>query len=194
MPHLLAPHIEALLREAYVQAGVQHLGLRYYPLAVTHHLGVSDDLSPRMNAYMLGRVSDRAVVQPTFSRRASRYRYMREWEAIASMFETDFGPHPAAAAPPPAARAAAADRVEGMGLEAAADMAIAPSDGDEWRRTSALRIVKYYGGAPDGDEGAAITNLSYGRARYGGRASDTGRLICAQPHTSHPAPSPLPQV
>ena len=82
------------------------------------------------------------------------------------MFETDFGPHPAAAAPPPAARAAAADRVEGMGLEAAADVAIAPSDGDEWRRTSALRIVKYYGGAPDGDEGAAITNLSYGRARY----------------------------
>ena len=119
---------------------------------------------------------------------------MREWEAIAAMFETDFGPHPAAAAPPPAARAAAADRVEGMGLEAAADVAIAPSDGDEWRRTSALRIVKYYGGAPDGDEGAAITNLSYGRARYGGRASDTGRLICAQPHTSHPAPSPLPQV
>jgi len=51
VPHLLAPHIEALLREAYVQAGVQHLGLRYYPLAVTHHLGVSDDLSPRMNAY-----------------------------------------------------------------------------------------------------------------------------------------------
>ena len=91
---------------------------------------------------------------------------MREWEAIAALFETDFGPHPAAAAPPPAARAAAADRVDGMGLEAAADVAIAPSDGDEWRRTSALRIVKYYGGAPDGDEGAAITNLSYGRARY----------------------------
>ena len=92
-----------------------------------------------MNAYARP-LSDRAVVPPAFSPRSSRYRYMREWEAIASMFETDFGPHPAAAAPPPAARAAAADRVDGMGLEAAADAAIAPSDGDEWRRTSALPL------------------------------------------------------